>query len=69
MELERLLTVAEAAEKVGVSKTSIYNWFNCGALKFIRKGAQRLIDPDELEAASAEMGGLNKRRGHRGEQK
>ena len=55
MQLENLLTIPEAAESEGVSRTSIYNWISAGVLPFIQKGAQRLIRPEALETASIMM--------------
>lgn len=55
MNVKDLLTVPEAADKEGVSRTSIYNWINAGALPFIKKGAQRLIKPEALKKASEIM--------------
>lgn len=52
MKLENLLTVQEAADLVGTSRHTIYDWINSGFLGYIQKGSIRLFDKDTLLAAS-----------------
>jgi excisionase family DNA binding protein len=61
--VSELLTIQEAAEKEGVSKTTIYNWVDAGVLGYIQKGSIRLIDSEALSAASNIM--TNRRNGGR----
>ena len=49
------LSVQEAAEACGVSKSFLYNCMKEGTLKFIKAGARRLITVPELEAFLARL--------------
>lgn len=53
-ELE-LLTIQEAAELVGTSRQTIYNWINEGVLGYVQKGYFRLFDKDAVLSASEIM--------------
>lgn len=44
------LSVQEAAESSGLSKSTLYNCMKDGTLRFIKVGARRLIAVSELEA-------------------
>jgi len=46
---ERLLTVREAAEKIGVSERVIRGAIHKGRLEALKVGWVQLIDPDDLE--------------------
>lgn len=52
MKLENLLTVQEAAEMVGVSKVTIYDWMKSGELGYIQKGSARLINKNIVAQVS-----------------
>lgn len=49
------LSVQEAAEACGVSKSFLYNCMAEGKLKFIKAGSRRLIAVSELEAFLARL--------------
>lgn len=49
-----LISVSEAAEKIGVAKVTIYNWIKSEGLKFklqkrFRMRDRKMIDEKELE--------------------
>lgn len=52
--MEKLLTAAEAAPRVGVAAKTLANWrvLGCGP-KFIRAGARIAYDPADIEAWKA----------------
>ena len=47
-----MLTIRQAADLVGVSRQSIYEWINSGFLNYTNLGHVRLINKDALLAAS-----------------
>jgi len=47
-----MLTIQEAADLVGVSRQTIYNWINEGVLGYVQKGHFRLLDKDTVLSAS-----------------
>ena len=44
------LSVQEAAQSCGVSKSFLYNYMSSGALRYLKAGSRRLILLSELEA-------------------
>jgi excisionase family DNA binding protein len=70
MKIKEMLTVKEAAELCGVSRTTIYNWINNGILGYIQKGYFKLLDKEAVIKAS-EIADSRKRGGktRRGEKK
>ncbi len=61
MEEEELLTVQEAAQRLGVRDTAVRNAMYQGRLPFVEKYGRKLIKPSHLEAY--------KQRAHPGGQK
>ncbi len=51
------LSVPEAAESTGLSKSTLYNCMKAGTLKFAKAGSRRLIAVSELEAFLARLAG------------
>lgn len=49
------LSVPEAAEATGLSKSTLYNRMKAGDLKFIKAGSRRLIAVAELEGFLARL--------------
>ena len=47
--IDNLLSISEAAEFIGVSKVTIYNWFQTGKLKPIRVGDHLCLLKEDLE--------------------
>jgi excisionase family DNA binding protein len=47
---EDLLTVAEVAERLGVTTSSVHNLINAGKLRCLRFGNARRVRPEDLEA-------------------
>ncbi|MBC8462380.1 MAG: helix-turn-helix domain-containing protein [Deltaproteobacteria bacterium] len=60
-ELEKMLTIPEAADLVGVSRQTIYDWINSGFLGYEQKGHFRLVNRDAVLSASEAK--LKRRRG------
>lgn len=54
-ELEKMLTIKEAADLVGVSRQTIYDWINSGFLGYEQKGHFRLVNRDAVLSASEAM--------------
>jgi excisionase family DNA binding protein len=54
-ELEKMITIPEAAELVGVSRQSIYHWIKTGFLGYEQKGYFRLVNKDAVLAISEVM--------------
>jgi excisionase family DNA binding protein len=52
---EDLLTVAEVAERLGVTTSTVHNLINAGKLKFHRFGNARRVRPAALEALCEAM--------------
>lgn len=50
------LSVQEAAESCGVSKSFLYNCMAAGTLKYVKAGSRRLIAVSELDAFLARLG-------------
>ncbi len=51
MEEEKLLTVAQAAERLGVCRATIYNMFTSGDLPYVQVRPRiRRVDPLDLQA-------------------
>ena len=50
-----LMTAAEAAERLGVTRMTIQRWAREGRLKTIRDRPPLLFDADEVEAHAAKM--------------
>jgi excisionase family DNA binding protein len=50
--LNNLLTINQAADLVGVSRQTIYDWIKTGFLGYTQLGHVRLINKDALLAAS-----------------
>jgi putative molybdopterin biosynthesis protein len=46
----RLLTAQQAAERLGITKSTVYDWVNRGYIPHHRFGRLVRIDPAELEA-------------------
>jgi len=69
-ELENMITIKEAADLVGVSRQTIYDWINSGFLGYEQKGYFRLVNRDAVLAAG-EAKAKRKRGGRprRGEKK
>jgi excisionase family DNA binding protein len=44
----RLLTLAEAMELLGISRTTLWRLTRCGDLPVVRIGTRRLIEPQAL---------------------
>ena len=44
------LSVGDAAESTGLSKSTLYNCMKAGTLKYIKAGSRRLITMAELES-------------------
>jgi excisionase family DNA binding protein len=47
--IDNLLSIAEAAEFVGVSRVTIYSWLQSGKIKPIQVGAHLCMFKEELE--------------------
>lgn len=50
----KLLSVSEAAEMLGLSKHTLNQWKSQGRIPFIKLGRRTLFDPDDLEAFIAD---------------
>lgn len=44
----RAYSIDETAERIGVSRTQIYHFFNTGQLGWVKIGARRLVEGDEI---------------------
>jgi len=53
-EFKNILTINQAADLVGVTRQTIYDWINSGFLNYSLLGHVRLINKDALLAASEE---------------
>lgn len=60
-DLDRMITIQEAADLVGVSRQAIYYWINAGFLGYEQKGYFRLLNKEAVLAASKAM--LKRKRG------
>ena len=60
LDVNSLLTIQEAAEKVGVARATIYYWMQKDLLPFIQKGGTRLIKLNDLYVAQ-KLAGTTKR--------
>jgi excisionase family DNA binding protein len=47
--LQDMLTTAQVAAKLGVSRWTIYNWARARRIPYTRVGAALLFDPAELQ--------------------
>jgi len=45
----RLLTIAEAAEALSISRSSVYRLFDSGQLGWVQIGSSRRVAPAEIE--------------------
>jgi excisionase family DNA binding protein len=51
-----LLTLLEAAERLGIGLTTLYRCINAGELKSVHFGSNHLVSERDLEAYIARMG-------------
>lgn len=67
-----LLTIQEAMDLAGVSRTTLYRWMKEGELAYIQKGSTRFFKRDVLLRTSKRMakvkGSAKKRRGFSSEE-
>jgi len=55
-DIDKMLTIRQAADEVGVSRQTIYEWINSGFLGCVDLGhGHKLINKDALLAASEAM--------------
>ena len=47
---ETLLTVAQVARLLNISKSNVYNLLNAGTLDYIAIGKSKRVDPEALQA-------------------
>ena len=47
--MNRLLSVSEAAELLGVSVHTVYAWVGAGRIPLVKLGRRTLFDPDALQ--------------------
>lgn len=47
--MERLLTVRQVADRLALSRSTIYNLMECGALRYAKIGRARRIPSTEVE--------------------
>lgn len=47
--MQVLLSIPDAGARLGVSRSSVYNLMNCGALRTIKIGKRRLIPAAEID--------------------
>lgn len=53
----KMLTIGEAARRLGVSESGLRKWADAGKVKHAKTlGGRRLFDPDEIERVRREMG-------------
>ncbi len=50
MEEERFYTIKQVTEKLGVHRTTVYDWMNAGRLAFVQVGERRRIPKSALDA-------------------
>ena len=53
-----MLTVPEAAERVGRDPETVRRWIRAGKLRAQKVGTQHLIDEDDLDRITGETGSL-----------
>jgi excisionase family DNA binding protein len=53
-----MLTVPEAAERVGRDPETVRRWIRAGKLRAQKIGTQHMIDEEELDRATGESGSL-----------
>lgn len=46
---QKLLSVKELAEALGISVHTVYAWVSCGRLPCVKVGTRTLFDPQEIE--------------------
>jgi excisionase family DNA binding protein len=48
-------TVDQACERLGISRTTLYDLFKTGGLKFIKIGARTLVPESEIQALQGRL--------------
>ena len=52
---KKLLSIADVAESLSISRSTVYNLINEGHLRTVRLGGRRLVNPADLDAYVAEL--------------